>query len=62
MPAWHKKIGDKINDAIGELTSTGNENVIRHSECVLLHLLPSVPLIALIMNQQHKPLISVLVF
>ena len=33
--AWHKKTGDKINDAIGELTSTGNENVIRHFECVL---------------------------
>ena len=34
--AWHKKTGDKINDAIGELTSTGKENVIHHFEYVLL--------------------------
>ena len=35
--------GHKIDDAIGELNSTGNEDVIRHSECVLLCSLPSVP-------------------
>ena len=33
--AWCRKTGDKINDAIGELSSTGNENVIPHFECVL---------------------------
>ena len=45
--------GHKIDYAIGELSSTGNENVIHHFECVLLHSLPSVPLIAV--DQQHKP-------
>ena len=51
--ALHRKTGDKIDDAIGELSSTGNENVIHHFECILLHLLLCVPLIAF--DQQHKP-------
>ena len=34
--------GHKIDYAIGELSSTGNENVICHFECVLLRSLPSV--------------------
>ena len=51
--AWRRKTGDKLDDAVGELSSTGNENVIHHFECVLLYLLPCVPSIAF--NQQHKP-------
>ena len=43
----------KIDDAIGELSSTGNENIICHFECILFPSLPSVPLIAI--DQKHKP-------
>ena len=45
--------GLKIDDAIGELSSTGNENVTCHFECILFPSLRSVPLIAI--DQQHKP-------
>ena len=45
--------GHKLDDTIGELSSTGNENNIRHLECILLRSLPSVPSIAV--DQQHKP-------
>ena len=45
--------GHKIDDAIGELSSTGNENVICHFECILFPSLRSVPLIAI--DQQRKP-------
>ena len=45
--------GHKIDDTIGELSSTGNENVIHHFEGVFSHSLPSVPSIAV--DQQHKP-------
>ena len=37
---YKRATGHKINDAIGNLSSTGNENVIRHFECVILHSLP----------------------
>ena len=45
--------GHKIDGAIGELSSTGNENVICYFECILFPSLLSVPLIAI--DQQGKP-------
>ena len=42
-----------MDDAIGELRSTGNTNVILHFECVLSRSLPSVPLITF--DQHHWP-------
>ena len=48
-----------MDDTIGELSSTGNENIINHFKCILSRSLPSVPSIAF--DQQHKPF-SILVF
>lgn len=52
-PAWHRKTGHKMDDAIEELSITGNENVIHHFDCILSRSLPGVPLI--IFDQQHEP-------
>ena len=40
---WHRKTGHKMDDVIGQLSSTGNENAIYHFECAVLCPLPSVP-------------------
>ena len=50
---WHRKPGNKMDDATGELSSNGKENVIHYFECVLLHSLPSVPSTAF--DHRHKP-------
>ena len=42
-----------MDDATGELSSNGKENVIHYFECVLLHSLPSVPSTAF--DHRHKP-------
>jgi len=34
-PAWHRKTGHKMDDAIEELSITGKENVIHHFDCIL---------------------------
>ena len=53
--AWCRKTGCKMDYPIGEFSSTGNENGIRHFECIFSCSLPSTSVPSIAFDQQHKP-------